>query len=392
MLIFVLGRQPALGLAELEALFGGDAVRQISYGCAMVDAKYGEELGRTLGGSMKIAEMVIKIPSSRMNKIYSASRNAIVKQIVNNRAQTRIGLGLSAYGMQVSEGQMHRLSFDIKRKSENEGKRIRITIGKGLDLNSAQVIHNKLIGDFGFEFILVGNKKETYLARTVYVQDIESYSKRDYERPGRDTKIGMLPPKLAQMMLNLAGVREGMTVLDPFCGTGVVLMEAALKCAKVMGSDKNAKMVEYTKSNLKWLGTEYKLGIDIQWLGCADATVQKWKNHFDSVVTEVYLGPHMTRPPNERELDRVVKECDMLVRKFLVNLRPQLSEGSRCCIAIPAWRMRQGFVHLPIIGQLESLGYLRVSFAHADSKRMIYHRQDQMVARELLVLKKGAGQ
>jgi hypothetical protein len=36
------------------------------------------------------------------------------------------------------------------------------------------------------------------------VQDIDAYAERDFERPMRDAFVGMLPPKLAQIMLNLA--------------------------------------------------------------------------------------------------------------------------------------------------------------------------------------------
>lgn len=62
--------------------------------------------------------------------------------------------------------------------------------------------------------------------RTSFVQDIESYTARDQARPMRDARVGMLPPKLAQIIINLALSNNDITeVLDPFCGTGVVLQE-----------------------------------------------------------------------------------------------------------------------------------------------------------------------
>ena len=47
----------------------------------------------------------------------------------------------------------------------------------------------------------------------------------------------MLPPKLAQIIVSLSGTQPGQTVLDPFCGTGVVLQEALIMGAIVYGFD-----------------------------------------------------------------------------------------------------------------------------------------------------------
>jgi hypothetical protein len=41
---------------------------------------------------------------------------------------------------------------------------------------------------------------------------------------------------------------------------------------------------------------------------------------------------------------------------------------------------------LKIVDDLEKMGYNRVSFKHVGNDSLIYHRSDQVVARELLVL------
>jgi hypothetical protein len=56
------------------------------------------------------------------------------------------------------------------------------------------------------------------------------------------------------------------------------------------------------------------------------------------------------------------------------------------CIAVPAWKKKDGFVHLPTLEKLTELGYTRLSFESADEQDLIYHRPDQTVARELVVL------
>src|SRR6185503_16098722 len=99
------------------------------------------------------------------------------------------------------------------------------------------------------------------LAQTLFVQDIEAYGARDQARPARDARVGMLPPKLAQIILNLsagplrpaAPQLERLRILDPFCGTGVILQEALLMGYSVLGTDIEPRMADYSKRNLRWL-------------------------------------------------------------------------------------------------------------------------------------------
>ena len=56
----------------------------------------------------------------------------------------------------------------------------------------------------GTDFTLIVAGDTEYFGKTVWVQDIENYSKRDYGKT-RDMEVGMLPPKLAQMMIHISG-------------------------------------------------------------------------------------------------------------------------------------------------------------------------------------------
>jgi len=69
-----------------------------------------------------------------------------------------------------------------------------------------------------------------------------------------------LKPKLALSLVNLSEVREGQILLDPFCGAGSIVMEAALLGAWTIGCDIFKKHVVGTKRNLSWLGAR-ALGI-----------------------------------------------------------------------------------------------------------------------------------
>ena len=61
---------------------------------------------------------------------------------------------------------------------------------------------------------------------------------------------GSMDPLLARAIANVAGARQGATLLDPMCGTGGVLVEAGLVGANVLGTDAQAKMVRGARENL----------------------------------------------------------------------------------------------------------------------------------------------
>ena len=70
---------------------------------------------------------------------------------------------------------------------------------------------------------------------------------------------GSMSPKLARCMVNLSRVKEGQLLLDPFCGTGGILIEAGLIGCKVVGSDIYWKMKNGTSINLDYYGiTDYR--------------------------------------------------------------------------------------------------------------------------------------
>jgi len=83
----------------------------------------------------------------------------------------------------------------------------------------------------------------------------ESFSGRSpTERPY--FKPISLEPRQARLLISLSRVpgREIKAVVDPFCGTGGIAIEAVLQDIRALASDLDSRMVEGTISNLKWLG------------------------------------------------------------------------------------------------------------------------------------------
>lgn len=413
--VAILGRQPALGLAELESLYGTASVRKVGSQAARLSvAPCSIDFSR-LGGTIKLCKMLTVLETVHWKDV-----ERFLMQVSPAQAQKmpagKMHLGLSAYGIEINDKQLLATGLSLKKVIRaRSGRNVQLVPNKAAELNAAQVLHNKLIGRNGWELIFVRDGNHTIIAQTVAVQDIDAYAARDFDRPKRDARVGMLPPKLAQTIVNLSigpgeftAIRETLsgdvcmqdddnrkmragrihtTVLDPFCGTGVVLQESLLIGYRAYGTDLEPRMIDYTRSNLAWLAERYQLPADNYRLEAGDATGYEWRQSISSVATEVYLGRPFTTAPTAEILAQTIADCNLIIKKFLQNIHPQLQPGARLCLAIPAWQTRPGsFRRLPLIDQLKDMGYNRISFGHVQDEDLLYYRENQIVARQLLVI------
>jgi tRNA (guanine10-N2)-dimethyltransferase len=388
--LLILGRQPALGLAELESVFGASDVSLAGTNAALIQHEVTAREFARLGGSLKLAR-VVRI-------LQNASRKDTEKYLFDSlptdlqlSGSGKLQLGLSSYGLSISPQKLLATGLSLKKILANQtGRSVRLVSSKDeLHLSSPQVIHNGLLSG-GCEIVLVQSGHDVIVARTVAEQDIESYARRDQGRPKRDAKVGMLPPKLAQIIINLAAgetTSDNRTLLDPFCGTGVVLQEALLTGYDVYGTDLEPRMIDYTGENLDWLDEQFDLAGRQMRIEDGDATVHHWEPAPDLVACETYLGRPFTALPSPEILQQTISECNLIIKKFLRNIHTQIKPGTRLCVAVPAWQTAQNtFRHLPLIDQISDLSYNRVSFEHVLDSQLLYYREDQIVARELLVL------
>lgn len=383
-LLCVLGRQPALGLAELESRFGANYVQAISNDVAQIDTDKDITIFSQLGSVQKAAEIIDILETTDWNKAARHIQKNL-KELLNQLPEGKVTLGLSIHGLNIPPRQINATALSLKKVIKAQGRPARIVPNNEKSLNTAQVIHNKLTSENGVELVLVKHHNKLILARTKWVQDIEAYSRRDQKRPMRDSRVGMLPPKLAQIILNLAvGQSDNkLTVLDPFCGTGVLMQEAALAGHDILGTDIEPRMIEYTEKNLDWLDLPDSIEKEFT---VADATSHNWRQKFDTIAAETYLGRALSSLPDQETLNKIISDCSQIHKKFFRNVARQTEPGFRMCVAVPAWRTKNGFKHMPVLDHLEELGYNQVSFVHAKTTDLVYHREDQIVARELIIV------
>lgn len=123
-----------------------------------------------------------------------------------------------------------------------------------------------------------------------------------------------LHPRLARAIINLTGIKRNETLLDPFCGSGGILIESCLLKIKSFGSDIDGKIVEKAKQNLDFYNLknytlEQKDALSI-------------KSKFDSIVTDLPYGLN-TRKTDLKELYlSFLKHLELILKNKAVLIFP----------------------------------------------------------------------
>ena len=393
MYLSVLGRQSNISIAELEALYSN--IKKINSDLASFDSTDTPNIDK-LGGSIKLAEKLSEKPLDYLH----------------NLPDGKITIGISDYSKNANRKSATIEALKLKKILSRHDRSVRVVENKAATLSTATSLHNGLSGKNDKKVEFIKHNENWY--KVIGVQDIDAYSKRDQARPARDAKVGMLPPKLAQILINLCGqLPENSTVLDPFCGTGVVLQEALLMGYRAYGTDINERMVDYTKKNLGWLlqleesssegipeRGSARISARAPWrweratrpeeelfqVQAGDAASFKWQPPIDAVACEGYLGQPMSQIPTEIKLKEQKQECSNIILGFLKNLADQIAPGTPIVIAIPAWLRKDGaYSRLEIIDNIIKLGY---NVNNKSREGLIYHREKQIVARDIIILRK----
>jgi tRNA G10 N-methylase Trm11 len=275
--------------------------------------------------------------------------------------------------------------------------------GKNTSLNAAQIIFNKLTDEPNTEFVVVRKDREYYLALTQAVQDIVAYEKRDTKRPAKSMKVGLMPPKLAQICINLLpDLHEEAVIYDPFCGMGTILQEGWLMGHKMIGSDNSEAMVKASNDNLKWLQNNFDLSDDIFphvfKHDIAEGGPEKIEPPIQAVVSEPYMGEALNRPLSLEEAEEKIASLSSLYASFFRNVKDLFFDGSGSIVFIwPAFMVRKGEIILfpdSFIDEIENIGYnyqdlvpkelgIRAGLSRRGS--FLYARPDALVGREITI-------
>lgn len=336
-----------------------------------------------LGGTVKIGQIIDAYPKNAPHKLSFALSGLLPT------GEKRISFGFSNYsGAPIREKQ---LGMELKKMITESGQSARWVMSKEKVLSSVVVEENRLTGP-GIEFCFFPGQDQLLIGQTLAVQPYKDLSFRDYERPARDDHSGMIPPKLAMIMLNLSGARFGEKIIDPFCGSGTIVNEALLLgYSKVYGTDLSQKAVRDSLENFTWLKNRYPKLKDpkLQNLNVLNLSEQFSPATFQAVVTEPFLGP----PRGKRDFNAIKKELERLYTLAFQQFSQILKDNGRIVMVWPVFQA--GSKPLALEPELKdfkiyNLSHLLPAGIAPDTKRgtIIYGRPGQNVWREIVILEK----
>jgi len=378
---FVLWREFKLSIAEILSSFSWSQVIYSWKAILILDWLKKEniiEKMNTLGGTIKVFEVALKMDkSSFLQDILSESKNKV----------TKFNYWFNIFPEK--KDKLSKILMEIKRFLQKKWVSSRYVNKTDKNLSSAQILWNSLLKKWA-DFNLVDLWNVFYFWKTIWVQDIDSYSARDYSK-SRDMQVWMLPPKLSQIMINLACNSKYSNIgpiYDPFVWLWTILIESKLMWfKKIYWSDLNNKMVDIAWKNSWW--TIEKLNAKFV------NEVSFWNEVNDwIIVSEWYLWEIMTK--KNISFDRIKKQRESLKKIyewFFASLK-KWGFSWNIVICFPFWDLKWKYVFFEEVYEIldkycEALPFFTKEFDFSETKSwsLLYKRSQQLVWREIFKLK-----
>lgn len=401
--LFQLGKNPLLSLAELQSVLPEDTQflsldkDQLLVETELTDAK---GLLDKLGGTIKIAEIYqTEVRAQELPDLISAKALELFRD-----RQDKVRYALTVQNL---SGQSNNIIKNVLLKTKKTLKSAKLSsrfINNNFQNPTTALLKGENILGKGAEFLAIETKSGWLIGRTIALQNIDAYSDRDYNRPERDPRLGMLPPKLAQILINLAGrdLSQGV-VYDPFCGLGTVLMEAGLMGYNSVGSDLIQENVQKCYKNLEWIFLKQNLSSKFRVFNKDAVRVTKSDIHepIAAVVSETFLGPPMSVNPPLTKIESVLSQVAYTMNEFLQNISTLLPSGTPIVLTLLAYqhpRQPDHYLTLDsVLAQLDEYGFEQaellpieltedLGITGVDHQQIIYRRPDQVVARAIVKL------
>lgn len=428
--LFILGRKPLISLVEIISMWGEKSIKAFEDELALVELDGQDPRVRNIestllrmGGTMKIAKVFHEFPSEpQIEELIEKSYAGVHGRIMSLK---KVLCGVNTYSLPQGSNKLVTNFLKIFKKYLTElGYASRYLNKSNANLDSAVALTENIIHK-GIEFNFAIVEGRFYATYTVAAQDFRLYSERDYHKPYRDNQAGMLPPKLAQIMI---GIGEGMvekkiktgsentgtmtrfaSLYDPFCGSGTMLMESLLSRINCIGSDIRQETVAGARQNCEWIQKNFEhtrhytfetFHQDVTSLNPQEIAK---KYHPSMIVSESFLGPYFKKKPTPAEMEKVQHNLGDLYKKAIEKFA-QLNVPIVFAIAAHKKSSADYVFNEQIIEAIKSArlistpllpnwilkrftpeSALRAGYC-LDRHTLIYDRDDAMVAREIFVL------
>ena len=367
--LFILGRNPELSIQELQSFFGNFKYEKVE-NAILADINLpesGKKIISRLGGIIAIGEVL----SSEKD-----FEKTLVNKILFSGSGNRLNYVLWEFIEKDSSFFEEVRQYLKSRFKEERFKATEKKVSSRLKLESGEEVVNlsskKLIDEQYFVF-------KNFFGRIIETCDYKEIERLDMEKPVRREELA-ISPRLAKIMINLSKIRKGETLVDPFCGVGVIIQEALSQGLNVIGIDKDQSAIEGLKKNIQW-GKFSEENYSLINSDSSRVRIRKVK----AVATEPDLGEILKLMPNSAKSKEMLSNYENLMIKVLNNLKGSV-EG-RFVFTAP-------FIKTSMEGKPRRIGCDKEKILKGTGLRLAAgfpipeFRENQIVGREIFVLER----
>ena len=216
-------------------------------------------------------------------------------------------------------------------------KKVRLLRPEGNELTSERVLTREALDVVAFPY-----RGGFALGPTAWVPDSVAMRQRGTRRPSPHSDIA-LSPRLARTLVNLAGLKQGQTLLDPFCGSGTILVEAYGKSLRCLGLDNRASRVQEARENVRWsMGGVTERGYDVRKGDARDLLRMLRGTKVDAIVTEPLLLPRLDARPKTSTAKAMVGESSRIYNDALASMADSVYSEGRIVVVVPVVQTMEG--------------------------------------------------
>ncbi|MCP4763962.1 MAG: methyltransferase domain-containing protein [archaeon] len=216
-----------------------------------------------------------------------------------------------------------------------------------------------------------------YIGFSLNVSNSNEMKMIDEERPYINMK-GSIAPKFAKILLSFANLQRPLgnrRILDPFCGTGTILLFAYIQGIQVFGADIEQKSISGTKNNLKWIQNQLEKPLKINFNNnliksdIEDIPSKFDGIKFDGIVTEPILLPYFKDLPKYDQINEIIQNQTIpTYRRAFISFKKVLKKNSRVCITSPSViTLDGGRIIVDLNEIVKGLGYRRIDVLNQET-------------------------
>lgn len=254
---------------------------------------------------------------------------------LSQNLQEKSNLSVSGYDLDedVYEGLVRALLDGIREKGL---RKVRLLRPKENELLAEDVLRRSALDVVAFPY-----RGGIGMGPTAWVPDASTMRRRGLGKPVPHSDIS-LSPRLARVLLNLAGLQVGQAVLDPFCGSGTILTEAFVGSLRCIGYDSSSARVSESLRNLKWIGGVPGARYDVRRGDARDLKRSLRGMKVDAVVTEPVLLPTFGARPRTATAQELVSSASEVYSSALGAMADSVRPGGRIVVVVPVVRTMDG--------------------------------------------------